>query len=419
MSLHPHLGFLRSVLIHSLTAFGGPQGHYTLLLKKFVEDRKDLSEKQLLDFNLFCQLIPGATSTQLLFLLGYRKGGIQLGVLTLLIWLFPATLVMGCAAIYFTLHPDSSTYLKVFRYLQPMVVGFILFAAYRSFLIIKASRVHHVILVFSTVACLIFFKSPWVFPIVLLLGAFFALLQQGQKQSKPQTSPLRIRWFPLTLFCFLFLVSGSLSEISKKEKWTHRHHFNLFENCYRFGSLVFGGGDVLIPLMYEQYVARPSSKRVLQKNQNVLKIDKSLFLTGAGLVRVIPGPVFSFSAFTGSAVMKNSGLIHQLIGIMIATTAIFLPSVLLVIFFYPLWEYIHRFDSIYSILKGIQAATIGIMFASSIYLSKDILFTVPHPVSFFRIDMALVIVGSFFLLQSNKISTPFIAMLFLLMGLVV
>jgi chromate transporter len=419
LSLHSNLDFLRSVLIHSLTAFGGPQGHYTLLLKNFVENRKEVSEQQLLDLNLFCQLIPGASSTQLLFLLGYRKGGLGLGFLTLLIWVFPATFLMGSAAIYFTLHPNASIYLDVFRYLQPMVVGYILFAAYRSYLLIQSSFLYYVILIISTIACLVFFKTPWTFPIVLILGALSALWQKEQERPKTKSSTLSIRWFPLTLFCCLFLVSGSLSEISKKEGWSHRYHFNLFENCYRFGSLVFGGGDVLIPLMYEQYVARPSSKRVLKKNQNVLKIDKSLFLTGAGLVRVIPGPVFSFSAFTGSAVMKNSGPMHQLLGIIIATIAIFLPSVLLVLFFYPLWEYIHRFDSYYSILHGIQAATIGIMLASSIYLSKDILFFISQDLSSFRVDMALVILSSFLLLQSDKFPPPFIAILFLLMGALV
>jgi len=61
---------------------------------------------------------------------------------------------------------------------------------------------------------------------------------------------------------------------------------------FRNGSLVFGGGDVLMPLMYEQYVTRPETKHVQLSGREVLKMDKKDFLTGSGIVRAIPGPVF-------------------------------------------------------------------------------------------------------------------------------
>jgi chromate transporter len=416
LSVIAHSGFLRRVFIHTLTAFGGPQAHFALLLKNFSVTRKDFTEKQLIDFSLFCQLIPGASSTQLLFLLGYKKGGLFLGLWTLIIWILPATLFMGTAAIYFTAQADTSSILKSFRFLHPMVIGFISYAAYRSFLLLNVSRLLIGYLALSTLLCLLFYKSPWIFPIVLFLGALTTMWIPPKEKKSPTPTLLRIRWFPLTLFFCLFLISGSLSGISKKEDWIIRPHLNLFENCYRFGSLVFGGGDVLIPLMYEQYVARPSSKRILNKNQNVLKLDKSLFLTGAGLIRTIPGPVFSFSAFTGSALLEKKGPTQQILGILIATIAIFLPSILLVLFFYPLWEYSHRYPVLLNSLQGIQAATIGIMLSSSIYLSKDLLFSAQFQFSSFRPDMAMTIVATFLMLRSQKMPTPFIACIFLLLG---
>ena len=90
MALLRHIPFLRAVLWHSLTAFGGPQGHLGMMMKTFVHRRRDVTEAELLEYNGFCQLLPGASSTQTLALIGYKRGGYLLAVLTLLIWIMPA-----------------------------------------------------------------------------------------------------------------------------------------------------------------------------------------------------------------------------------------------------------------------------------------------------------------------------------------
>lgn len=83
----------------------------------------------------------------------------------------------------------------------------------------------------------------------------------------------------------IFIIAGVLSEAARKQQWESRKAFNLFENFYRFGSFVFGGGDVLIPLILDQYVARPSSERMQKKDQNIIRIERDELLTGAGMVR--------------------------------------------------------------------------------------------------------------------------------------
>lgn len=85
--------------------------------------------------------------------------------------------------------------------------------------------------------------------------------------------------------------------------------------------------------MYEQFVVRPESERVVRRNPNVVKITRDDFYTGAGVVRAIPGPVFSIGAFMGGMAMKDQGAAMQLLGCIIGTIAIFLPSALLVLFF--------------------------------------------------------------------------------------
>ncbi|MCE2756488.1 MAG: chromate transporter [Chitinophagaceae bacterium] len=95
MALIRHIPFLRAVFFHSISAFGGPQGHFGMMMKTFVEKRKDVTSTELMDINAFCQLMPGATSTQTLTLIGYKRGGIPLAVLTLLIWMLPAIVIMS------------------------------------------------------------------------------------------------------------------------------------------------------------------------------------------------------------------------------------------------------------------------------------------------------------------------------------
>ena len=85
-----HVPFLKAVLLHSVTAFGGPQAHLGMMMKTFVQQRPYVTEQELMEYNAFCQLLPGASSTQTLTLIGYKRGGVVLAVLTLIIWILPA-----------------------------------------------------------------------------------------------------------------------------------------------------------------------------------------------------------------------------------------------------------------------------------------------------------------------------------------
>jgi chromate transporter len=95
----------------------------------------------------------------------------------------------------------------------------------------------------------------------------------------------------------IFIVAGVLSAIARNNDWPNRKPINLFENTYRMGSLVFGGGQVLMPMMYEQFSVRPEAIRT--KDPNVVQIDENDMYTGMGIVRAMPGPVFSIASFTG------------------------------------------------------------------------------------------------------------------------
>jgi chromate transporter len=412
MVLFRHIPFLKMVFFYSLTAFGGPQGHFGMMLKTFVHQRRDITEAELLDYNAFCNLLPGASSTQILTLIGYKRGGVWLAVLTLLIWILPACIMMSAFSFLLDYIGQRSIHGNLFTFIQPMAVGFLVYAAIKAFNLSINNTITRILMLVTIVVTYFLFKAPWVFPLLILLGGFATSLSKKRIPQK-ETKLKKIKWGNIWLFAFIFVVAGVLSESARKQDWETRRPINLFENTYRFGSLVFGGGQVLIPLMYEQYVARPASERVIRKNPNVIKIDKDAFYTGAGVVRAIPGPVFSIAAFMGGMAMKDQGVPMQILGCAIGTIAIFLPSALLVLFFFPIWHNMKQYAVIYRALEGVNAVIVGIMFAATFYMMKDISLTNINTVSILNLG---VIIGTWLLISFSKLPSPVIVLICLALG---
>jgi len=303
-----------------------------------------------------------------------------------------------------------------FKFIQPMVVGFLAYSTLRMFTLVVVNRVSRLIMVFSMLATYYLFKTPWIFPSLIVAGGIVSNFTNKKELPEIPGMPKKIKWGNIVIFFAIFIVAGLLSEVARKQQWENRKAYNLFENFYRFGSLVFGGGDVLMPLMYEQYVVRPETERIMEKNPHVLRIEKDDFLTGAGMVRAIPGPVFSIGAFMGGRALKDNGEKVQLAGVIIGSVAIFLPSALLVLFFFPVWQNLQKFTIIYRALKGINAAVVGIMAGATFYLMKDISIVEMidgKTVSFLNSG---VILGSFLLLLFTRIPAPIIAIICLALG---
>jgi chromate transporter len=136
------------------------------------------------------------------------------------------------------------------------------------------------------------------------------------------------------------------------------------------------------------------------------------------MVRAIPGPVFSISSYVGGLAMRSAGGGYQVLGCVIGMLGIFLPSALLVLFFYPVWNNLHRYQVIFRSLKGINAAVVGIMAASTFYLTKDISFSGIVDGQLGPILQIGVIAATFLLLMFTRIPAPLIALFCLLLGFV-
>jgi chromate transporter len=412
-----HIPFLKAVFLHSITAFGGPQGHLGMMHKTFVQKRKDISEDELMEYNAFCQMLPGASSTQTLTLIGYKRGRLPLAILTLLIWITPACVLMGSLSFLLNYFEANNQSLRMLTFIKPMAVGFIAFSAWRMFGFAVHNTITRVIMCAASLLTFYFFKSPWIFP-SLIVAAGLATNFSSKRIPQKEVPPKQIKWGNLLIFFALFLIAGVLSETARKQQWKDRAAYNLFENFYRFGSLVFGGGDVLIPLMYDQYVTRPTNPKVIEKNPEVLKMNKADLLTGSGIVRAIPGPVFSIGSFVGGMVMKDRGNDMQILGCVLGAIALFLPSALLVLFFFPVWSNLKKYAVIYRSLEGINAAVVGIMVGATFFLMKDISMDILHG-SALNYWNAIIIMGTMLTLIYTKLPSPVIVMICLILGWII
>ncbi len=395
-----HLPFLKAVLWYSVTAFGGPQGHLGMMVRTFVQGRKDVTEEELIEFNAFCQMLPGPSSTQTVTLIALKRGGVPLAVLTLLLWILPAAIIMGAFSflIYYIDVKDINT--NLFKYVLPMSVGFICYAAARM----MKTAVKHVATWGIMLGCMLitmFLQYPWVFPLLLVLAGTISNFSNKRIPDKnPNRKP--IRWMNLWIFAAIFIIAGVLSEWARVTNFSNGRIFNLFENFYRFGSIVFGGGQVLVPMMLFQFVNRPQNLGMAPL------ISSEQLLTGFGMVQALPGPVFSICAYVGGMVMSQYGAGWQLAGCIVATIAVFLPSTLLLFFLYPVYQKLKQYVVIFRALEGINAAIVGIIWASGIVLFQAIEFEWTN----------LVVVGiTFCILYFTKIPAPLIVIGWLLMGL--
>ncbi len=383
------------MLLYAVTAFGGPHGHLGMMTRTFVEKRHDVTQEELIEYNAFCQMLPGPSSTQTVVLIAYKRGGVPLAIATLLLWILPAGLLMTAASLLVTYLNKDALPKGLFALLAPMSLGFLSYAA----LHMMRTSVRHPatwgIMIGAGLATLLI-RSPWVFPAVLLVSGI--LSNFSSKRIPSNAAPARrINWNNLWLFALLFLLAGALSEAARVGGWPHARLFNLFENFYRFGSIVFGGGQVLLPMMLYQFVDLQAERGL------VPLLSTGDLLTGYGLVQAVPGPVFSLSAYVGSLVMEGSGPGMQLAGALVASVGVFMPSTLILLFLFPVYQNLKSHVAVFRALEGIYAAIVGVIWASGIVLFSHL--EQPPLLS------ALVVLATFCLLRFTRVPAPVIVVL--------
>jgi chromate transporter len=230
-----HLIFLRDVFYLSLSAFGGPQAHVSMLFKMMVEKRKYISEEELLELNALCQILPGPTSTQTITAIGFKIGGANLAYITLMVWCFPAVSLMTLAAISVNFLERNGISMEFARFIQPMAIGFVTYAAYMISSKVVISKTGITLMVISSFVSF-FWGTPWLLPLILVFGGLISALKY-REQQKEEKVPIQIEWGNFYLFIGVFVAAAVIGSI------THSLYVRIFENFYRNGSLIFGGGQ--------------------------------------------------------------------------------------------------------------------------------------------------------------------------------
>ena len=372
-----------------LTSFGGVQAHIAILLNDFVKKRAYLTEEELMELYALTQILPGPSSTQTLIGIAYKVGGYGLAIATFLIWALPSAAVMCFIAISFDSFSNYKQFTNALLFIQPIALGIVAYAAYSFGKNILKSEISIMLMVCSIAASLIL-RSAYAFPILILLGGIIS----SATEAKQEENELRLTLFSnintrkvayfigvLLLFALLGAIINRTSPFSLP--------IRLFENFYRNGIIIFGGGQVLVPLMYTEFV---DVKHYLTGQE---------FLSGFALQQMIPGPTFSFTSFLGALTLGNKGygIGGQILGSLIAVIGINAPGIILILFIVPYWNDLKKITRIKRSLSGINAVALGFMIAAFFLLLQ------PVGLNFSSI---LSIIITFLILRYTKIKTPYI-----------
>lgn len=381
--------FLKDVLICSLGAYGGPEAHYGVFTDQMVVKKKYITEEDLIELIALTGILPGPSSTQTLVSIGYKMGGPKLALLTMLVWALPVVVVMTILSFLSQILAGWNLSQDSFRYIGPMAVAFIVMAAYRIGRKVVKDQLTFVLLLFGAVTTY-FIRTPWIYPLVLVLGGVVTVLASGEKDlwNRVKLDP---PW--KYLIAFTFFAAGSLILA-----WIFDNRIlDIFESFYRYGYLVIGGGQVVVPLMYGELV---------EIHQYMTSQE---FLTGFGLVQGLPGPMFSFSAYAGGMAARGSDVFTQVMGAAAGAVGIFLPGLLLIYFIYPVWEKLKKIKGIKASLKGITAVAGGLITTAAVVLMQR---------SGIEVDNILVMLITLVLLFWRKIPAPLIVLGVLIAGFV-
>ncbi len=328
------------------TSFGGPVAHLGYFQNELVQRRRWIGNGAYADVVALCQFLPGPASSQVCFVLGYLRSGLLGGLLGWMAFTAPSAILMiGFAYGLHSFNADTAGWLLGLKVASVAVVAQAIWIMTPKL----CPDLPRLALMVLCAAVLIFFQAAWIQPAVIAAGALFGLValrskpDNGKKaESFSQERLLSPRPAAAILAVFAVLLAFSLV-------WTGGGELeNVFARFYRTGSLVFGGGHVVLPLLQAETV-----------NSGLVSHD--VFLAGYGAAQALPGPLFTFAAFLGASL--HSAYPPWLLGLW-CLAAILLPSLLLIVGTLPFWARLTANVQAQAALKGANAAVVGLLVAA-------------------------------------------------------
>jgi chromate transporter len=339
------LEVFRVCLRLGLTSFGGPIAHLGYYHAEYVERRRWLDERTFADLVALCQFLPGPASTQVTVGVGLLRAGIPGAFAALAGFVLPSALLMvafgyGVDALGGAL---GSGWLHGLKVVAVAVVAQAVLTMMRT---LAPDKERATLAVAATALVLAVPTALGQIGAIVLGGAVGAAFYRGQVPADHQALPLavgRATGAALLIVFFALLIGLPFAADAVPSQ-----ALRLFDAFYRAGSLVFGGGHVVLPLL-QASVVPPGW------------VSNDAFLAGYGAAQALPGPLFTFAAYLGtvSHVPPNGWA-----GGALCLIAIFLPSVFLVVGVLPFWDRLRRLPLAQAALRGVNAAVVGLLLAA-------------------------------------------------------
>ncbi|AOV06246.1 chromate transporter [Sporosarcina ureilytica] len=323
-----------------LTSFGGPTAHLGYFHEEYVRRRKWMDEKSYADLVALAQFLPGPASSQVGIGIGVMRAGVLGGIISFIGFTLPSVIALIIFALLLSsFDVGDAGWIHGLKIVAVAVVAQAILGMAKN---LTPDLKRKAIALFALVGTLIW-QTAFTQVGVILVAAFlgFLLFKKHEKSAEANSQfPItkRVSVICLSLFFALLFLLPIIKEI------TGSYWIAMFDSFYRSGSLVFGGGHVVLPLLEQEFV--PTGW-----------ITEEAFLAGYGATQAVPGPLFTFAAYLG-AVMKGWQ------GGLIATIAVFLPAFLLILGALPFWDSLRNTPKIKGAIMGVNAAVVGILISA-------------------------------------------------------
>ncbi|PYZ91949.1 ChrA protein [Salipaludibacillus keqinensis] len=324
-----------------LTSFGGPVAHLGYFHEEYVRRRKWMDEQSYADLVALCQFLPGPASSQVGIGIGVMRAGVIGGVVSFIGFTLPSVLALIVFAIALqSFGVSEAGWINGLKIVAVAVVAHAILGMAKNL----TPDVQRKTLALFAVVCTLLWQTPFTQVSVIILAGILGYILFRQQTSDASSSTFR---FPLSkrfaVVC-LSLFFGLLVTLPILREITSLHWVAMVDSFYRSGSLVFGGGHVVLPLLEREFV--PTGW-----------LTEEQFLAGYGAAQAVPGPLFTFAAYIGA-------VINGWQGGLLATFAIFLPAFLLILGTLPFWNVLRQNRHMKAALMGVNAAVVGILISA-------------------------------------------------------
>ncbi len=363
-------------------SFGGPAAHIGYFRNTFVEKLNWLNDKDYAQLVALSQFLPGPGSSQVGFAVGYRHGGLPGAVAAFIGFTLPSVLLMLGLGLLSAGLTENTLFQGVIHGLKLLAVVVVADATLGMAGNFCKTRLTSAIAVFTATALLVI-PGLWSQILVLIAAAFIGTVYLKDTITEQNTNRdgKKLSRTPLILFLVLLLGLPLFGHLSSSAQ--------IFADFFQAGSLVFGGGHVVLPLL-----------------QNIVgeQLSNIEFLTGYAAAQAVPGPMFTLATYLGYQLLPEA----PVIGALIATLGVFLPGLLLLLGVLKNWQALAAIPRMSGAINGVNAAVVGLLLAA---LYQPVFISAVNSAT----DFALVIIG-FFLLRKLKLPILVLVLLFIMAG---